>query len=71
MAIAELDKTTIKQITTTQVITSVYSAVKELVENALDSGAIGVDVYLVRKSLSSMCIVFLPSRINTWTISKL
>ncbi|XP_063978187.1 PMS1 protein homolog 1-like [Diachasmimorpha longicaudata] len=52
MAIAALDKSTIKQITSTQVITSVYSVVKELVENALDGGANSVDIYLEDKGLA-------------------
>lgn len=47
MPIFALDRKTAKLITTTQVITSVYSAVKELVENALDAGADNVEINLV------------------------
>lgn len=47
MVISALDKDTVKLITTTQVITSVSTAVKELIENALDAGAKNIEINLV------------------------
>ncbi|KOX79290.1 PMS1 protein like protein 1 [Melipona quadrifasciata] len=46
MVISALDKDTVKLITTTQVITSVSTAVKELIENALDAGAKNIEINL-------------------------
>lgn len=45
--IKPLSKETIKLINSTQVISSVYSAVKELVENSLDAKATNIEVNLV------------------------
>lgn len=47
MSIKPLDKNTVKKLTTSQVITSVFGVVKELVENSLDAGANNIEVYLV------------------------
>lgn len=47
MSVAQLPDSTVKLITSSQIITSVSSAVKELVENSLDAGATSVDVKLV------------------------
>lgn len=47
MVISALDKDTAKLLTTTQVITSISTAVKELVENALDAGAKNIEINLV------------------------
>lgn len=47
MSIKPLSKETIKLINSTQVISSVYSAVKELVENSLDAQAKNIEVNLV------------------------
>ncbi|KAF3425863.1 hypothetical protein E2986_09971 [Frieseomelitta varia] len=47
MVISALDKDTVKLITTTQVITSVSTAVKELIENALDAGAKNIEINLI------------------------
>ncbi|XP_065054016.1 PMS1 protein homolog 1-like [Rhopilema esculentum] len=42
----KLSKETIQLISSTQVITSVYSAVKELVENSIDAGSTNIEVRL-------------------------
>ncbi|XP_071873271.1 PMS1 protein homolog 1 isoform X2 [Bombus fervidus] len=47
MIISALDKDTVKLITTTQVITSISTAVKELIENAFDAGAKNIEINLV------------------------
>ncbi|CAG5082020.1 Similar to PMS1: PMS1 protein homolog 1 (Homo sapiens) [Cotesia congregata] len=52
MSIKALDGNIVKRLTTTQVITSVFSAVKELVENSLDAGAKNIEVVLKNKGLS-------------------
>ena len=43
----KLPNATVKLITSSQVITSVFSVVKELVENSLDAKATSVDIKLV------------------------
>ncbi|XP_012168610.2 PMS1 protein homolog 1 isoform X2 [Bombus terrestris] len=47
MIISALDKDTVKLITTTQVITSISTAVKELIENAFDAGAKNIEINLI------------------------
>ncbi|XP_017762252.1 PREDICTED: PMS1 protein homolog 1-like [Eufriesea mexicana] len=47
MIISALDKDTVKLITTTQIITSISTAVKELLENALDADAKNVEINLI------------------------
>ncbi|XP_057334660.1 PMS1 protein homolog 1-like [Microplitis mediator] len=54
MSIKALDKNTVKKLTTSQVITSVFGVVKELVENSLDAGANNIEVSLKNKGLSSI-----------------
>lgn len=44
----QLPPDTVRVLSSSQVITSVVSVVKELMENALDAGASSVDVKLVR-----------------------
>jgi len=44
----ELPQSTVRLLGSTQVITSVFSVVKELVENSLDAGSKTLDVKLVR-----------------------
>lgn len=48
MSIKALDQCTVKFLKTSQVITSVSFAVKELVENSLDAGAKNIEINLVR-----------------------
>ncbi|KAM0733539.1 PMS1 protein-like protein 1 [Formica fusca] len=52
MPISALDVRTAKLITTTQIITSVYAVVKELMENALDADADNVEINLVDNGTS-------------------
>jgi DNA mismatch repair protein PMS1 len=47
MPMKQLPSSTVKLITSAQIITSVSGAVKELIENALDSEATSIDVILV------------------------
>ena len=46
-AMNHLPSSTVRLISSTQVITSVSSAIKELLENALDAGATSLEVKLV------------------------
>ncbi|XP_014601748.1 PREDICTED: PMS1 protein homolog 1 isoform X1 [Polistes canadensis] len=52
MSITSLDENTIRLVTTTQVITSVYSVVKELVENAFDANAKNIEINLIDNGTS-------------------
>jgi len=47
MPISALDIKTVKLIATTQIISSVYAAVKELIENSLDADADNIEINLV------------------------
>ncbi|XP_046838468.1 PMS1 protein homolog 1-like isoform X1 [Vespa crabro] len=52
MLIRSLDENTIRLVTTTQIITSIYSAVKELAENAFDANAKNIEINLVDNGTS-------------------
>jgi DNA mismatch repair protein PMS1 len=49
----QLPPSTSKLVTSAQIITSVSSVIKELVENALDAGATNIDVKLVSMNINS------------------
>ena len=53
MSIKPLGTETIKLIKSTQIITSIFSVVKELVENSLDASAKHIEVNLVSTFLSN------------------
>ena len=53
----KLNNSTVRLLSSTQVITSVHSVVKELVENSLDSGSTNVEVNLVKMICASICII--------------
>lgn len=50
MSMKHLPEDTIKLISSTQVITSASSVVKELMENSIDAHATTIDIRLVRKN---------------------
>ncbi|KAL7752720.1 hypothetical protein RI367_001722 [Sorochytrium milnesiophthora] len=56
MHIAQLPPTTVRQICSGQVITSVQSAVKELVDNAIDGGAKTIHITLRNYGMSSIMV---------------
>lgn len=65
MIISALDKDTVKLITTTQVVTSISTAVKELIENAFDAGAKNIEINLVHINfliLSTFCSLIITSK---------
>lgn len=47
----QLPRETIRLLSSSQVITSVVSVVKELIENSLDASATGIDIKLVSLSV--------------------
>ena len=64
MGLHKLQESTICRLSSSQVITSIASVVKELVENALDAGATTIDVKLViilsnYGHLTSSCLIII------------
>ncbi|PSN44979.1 hypothetical protein C0J52_05472 [Blattella germanica] len=51
MSLTQLSANTVKLITSTQIITSVSSAIKELIENSIDAGATNIDVKIENNGL--------------------
>ena len=49
-----LPSSTVRLIASSQVITSVSSAVKELIENSLDAGATSIEVKLVSEKIGKI-----------------
>jgi len=59
MGLNKLHDSTVSRLSSSQVITSVASVVKELVENALDAGATTIDVKLVSSFIvCTHCLIF-------------
>ncbi|XP_039285270.1 PMS1 protein homolog 1 [Nilaparvata lugens] len=52
--VAQLPKSTIRLLASSQVITSVTSVVKELMENSLDAGAVSIDIRLEKHGLEKI-----------------
>ncbi len=59
MSLKQLPQSTQRLIGSSQVITSVASVIKELVENSLDAGATNVDIKLVNDDCSCSLISYL------------
>ena len=57
MALHQLPQSTVRLIGSSQVITSVTSVVKELIENSLDAGATSIDIKLVSTNFTYLSIV--------------
>ena len=57
MALHQLPQSTVRLIGSSQVITSVTSVVKELIENSLDAGATSIDIKLV-STTSTIAVLF-------------
>ena len=69
MALHHLPQSTVRLIGSSQVITSVTSVVKELIENSLDAGATSIDIKLVSTNFNHCSIVFSISR--DWRLNDL
>jgi DNA mismatch repair protein PMS1 len=61
MSLHLLSKETVHLLSSSQVITSVYAVVKELVENSLDAKATSIEVKLVSQldSEAQLCMIIL------------
>lgn len=67
----KLPSSTVKLITSTQVITSIHSVIKELVENSLDAGADSIDVRLEKGGLEKIEVIDNGTGISTTDIQFL
>ena len=54
--LAPLSEDTVSLLKSSQVVTSVWSAVKELVENSLDAAATNIEVRLEQQGLARLCV---------------
>ena len=54
--LAPLSEDTVSLLKSSQVVTSVWSAIKELVENSLDAGATNIEVRLEQQGLARLCV---------------
>lgn len=64
----QLPAATVRLLSSSQIITSVVSVVKELVENALDAGATSIDVKLV--SVSEKPVIFKVKRAGQFSYNS-
>ena len=54
--LAPLSEDTVSLLKSSQVVTSVWSAIKELLENSLDAGATNIEVRLEQQGLARLCV---------------
>lgn len=64
MAVKQLPRGVVKLISSTQIISSVSSVVKELVENSIDAGATVIDIKLVSSYGISVKCTYMYTRVK-------